>query len=234
MDHIAHNLATLPLAFAALLPVINPVGTALIILGMVGEAPAPVFKRLALRVTIMMMVFIVVTEVLGQTILRFFGISLPVVQVGGGLTLAAMGWKMLSSGGKEAAPTPGASDEEAVLERAFYPYTFPLTVGPGTIVVVLTLSAQATRPGWQATLLAHAGILLAAALLAHAGILLAAALLAALVYVCYRYAPKLGRMLPRSAFNGVQQLISFILLCIGAQIAWGGVSALLASLPTHP
>ena len=222
MDHIAHNLATLPLAFAALLPVINPVGTALIILGMVGEAPAPVFKRLALRVTIMMMVFIVVTEVLGQTILRFFGISPPVVQVGGGLTLAAMGWKMLSSGGKEAAPTPGASDEEAVLERAFYPYTFPLTVGPGTIVVVLTLSAQATRPGWQATLLAHAGILLAAALLA------------ALVYVCYRYAPKLGRMLPRSAFNGVQQLISFILLCIGAQIAWGGVSALLASLPAHP
>ncbi len=222
MDHIAHNLNTLPLAFAALLPVINPVGTALIILGMVGEAPAPVFKRLALRVTIMMMVFIVVTEVLGQAILRFFGISLPVVQVGGGLTLAAMGWKMLSSGGKEAAPTPGASDEEAVLERAFYPYTFPLTVGPGTIVVVLTLSAQATRPGWQATLLAHAGILLAAALLA------------ALVYVCYRYAPKLGRMLPRSAFNGVQQLISFILLCIGAQIAWGGVSALLASLPAHP
>ncbi|MCK9367019.1 MAG: MarC family protein [Metallibacterium scheffleri] len=222
MDHLAHNLATLPLAFAALLPVINPVGTALIILGMVGEAPAPVFKRLALRVTIMMMIFIVVTEVLGQAILRFFGISLPVVQVGGGLTLAAMGWKMLSSGGKEAAPTPGASDEEAVLERAFYPYTFPLTVGPGTIVVVLTLSAQATRPGWQATLLAHAGILLAAALLA------------ALVYVCYRYAPKLGRMLPRSAFNGVQQLISFILLCIGAQIAWGGVSALLASLPAHP
>ena len=222
MDHLAHNLDTLPLAFAALLPVINPVGTALIILGMVGEAPAPVFKRLALRVTIMMMVFIVVTEVLGQAILRFFGISLPVVQVGGGLTLAAMGWKMLSSGGKEAAPTPGASDEEAVLERAFYPYTFPLTVGPGTIVVVLTLSAQATRPGWQATLLAHAGILLASALLA------------ALVYVCYRYAPKLGRMLPRSAFNGVQQLISFILLCIGAQIAWGGVSALLASLPAHP
>jgi multiple antibiotic resistance protein len=222
MDHIAHNLDTLPLAFAALLPVINPVGTALIILGMVGEAPAPVFKRLALRVTIMMMVFIVVTEVLGQAILRFFGISLPVVQVGGGLTLAAMGWKMLSSGGKEAAPTPGASDEEAVLERAFYPYTFPLTVGPGTIVVVLTLSAQATRPGWQATLLAHAGILLASALLA------------ALVYVCYRYAPKLGRMLPRSAFNGVQQLVSFILLCIGAQIAWGGVSALLASLPAHP
>ncbi len=219
---VLQPLDTLPLAFAAVLPVINPVGTALIILGMVGEAPEPVFKRLALRVTLMMLVFILVTELLGQTILRFFGISLPVVQVGGGLTLAAMGWKMLSSGGNEAAPTPGASDEAAVLERAFYPFTFPLTVGPGTIVVVLTLSAQATRPGWQATLLAHLGILLAAALLA------------ALVYACYRYAPRLGRMLPRSAFNGVQQLISFILLCIGAQIAWGGISALLASVHTAP
>ena len=212
-------LDTLPLAFAALLPVINPVGTALIILGMVGEAPAPVYKRLALRVTVLMLVFILVTELLGQAILHFFGISMPVVQVGGGLTLAAMGWKMLSSGGKEAAPTPGAGDEEAVLERAFYPFTFPLTVGPGTIVVVLTLSAQATRATWQATVLAHVGVLLGAALLA------------ALVYVCYRYAPRLGRMLPQSAFNGVQQLISFILLCIGAQIAWGGASALLASVP---
>ncbi len=222
MEHILHELDTLPLAFAALLPVINPVGTALIILGMVGEAPEPVFRRLALRVTVMMLVFILVTELLGQGILRFFGISLPVVQVGGGLTLAAMGWKMLSSGGKEAAPTPGASDEEAVLERAFYPFTFPLTVGPGTIVVVLTLSAQATRHSIQATLLAHVGILLGASLLA------------ALVYVCYRYAPKLGRMLPRSAFNGVQQLISFILLCIGAQIAWGGAFALLSTVRAHP
>ncbi len=222
MEHVLRELDTLPLAFAALLPVINPVGTALIILGMVGEAPEPVFRRLALRVTVMMLVFILVTELLGQGILRFFGISLPVVQVGGGLTLAAMGWKMLSSGGKEAAPTPGASDEEAVLERAFYPFTFPLTVGPGTIVVVLTLSAQATRRSLQATLLAHVGILLGASLLA------------ALVYVCYRYAPKLGRMLPRSAFNGVQQLISFILLCIGAQIAWGGAFALLSTVRAHP
>ena len=222
MEHVLRELDTLPLAFAALLPVINPVGTALIILGMVGEAPEPVFRRLALRVTVMMLVFILVTELLGQGILRFFGISLPVVQVGGGLTLAAMGWKMLSSGGKEAAPTQGASDEEAVLERAFYPFTFPLTVGPGTIVVVLTLSAQATRRSLQATLLAHVGILLGASLLA------------ALVYVCYRYAPKLGRMLPRSAFNGVQQLISFILLCIGAQIAWGGAFALLSTVRAHP
>ncbi len=222
MPALLRGLDTLPLAFAALLPVINPIGTALIILGMVGEAPEAVFRTLALRVTVLMMVFILITEVLGQGILRFFGISLPVVQVAGGLTLAAMGWKMLSSGGKEAAPTPGAGDEDAVLERAFYPFTFPLTVGPGTIVVVLTLSAQATYRTWQATLLAHLGILLGAALLA------------ALVYVCYRYAPRLGRMLPQSAFNGAQQLISFILLCIGAQIAWGGAAALLAGVHAYP
>jgi multiple antibiotic resistance protein len=104
-----------------------------------------------------------------------------------------------------------------MMQQAFYPFTFPLTVGPGVMVVVLTLSAHAARPTWQGTLLAHAGILVASGLLAI------------LVYLCYGNAPRLQRLLPPSVSAGVLRLMSFVLLCIGAQIAWEGLDLLLKS-----
>lgn len=212
------NLSTLPQTFAALMPLINPFGTALLILALVGPQPADVYKRLAGKVAWMMMVFVLVVELIGQWLLHFFGISLPMLQFSGGLTLAAMGWRTLADADHVAAATASAGGESAVLQQAFYPYTFPLTVGPGVIVVLLTLSAHATGPTLQATLLAHLGILLGAALQA------------ALVYVCYRFAPRLGEKLSHTAVNGIQQLMAFILLCIGGQIAWGGAESLLREL----
>ena len=217
---LAHALAFIPLAFAALLPLVNPIGSALILLGMVGQAPASTYRQLAARIAIGMLIFVAVIELLGSWLLKFFGISLPVVQVGGGLTLAAMGWNMLNA--REAAPgaeaPPSLPDAESVMDRVFYPLTFPLTVGPGVIVVVLTLSAHASSEHWQESVLAHGAIFVAALLLAL------------LVYISYAYAPKLARLIPQHAFNGVQRLISFILLCIGVQIAWGGLDTLMRSL----
>lgn len=216
-------LAIVPTAFAALMPVVNPFGTALIILGMVGSQPEAVYRQLAAKVTVLMLVYVAVVILIGQWLLHFFGISLPVMQVGGGLTLAAMGWRTLA-GGQSAAGGSGngaAADARSILDNAFYPYTFPLTVGPGTMVVLLTLSAHATRGHALTTLLSHAGIFVGAMLQA------------ALVYVCYRYAPKLAQRLSPSAVNAIQQLMAFILLCIGGQIAWGGISSLAHEL-AHP
>lgn len=216
----ATALSFIPLAFAALLPLLNPLGSALILLGIVGDEPPEVYRRLAWRITLGTLGFIAVVELLGAWILKFFGISLPVLQVGGGLTLAAMGWSMLNA--REASPdvTPRARpDADSVMQQVFYPLTFPLTVGPGVIVVVLTLSAHASGRDWLPSVLAHAAIFIAAILVAVP------------VYLCYAYAPRLKRMIPEHAASGVQRLISFILLCIGVQIAWGGLATLLRGLP---
>ncbi len=142
------------------------------------------------------------------------------VDLHGGLTLAAMGWRTLAGGRTTGAESEQVKDEDAqrILDSAFYPYTFPLTVGPGTMVVLLTLSAHVTHGAPMTTLLSHAAIFIAALLQAL------------LVYLCYRYAPKLAQRLSPSAINAVQQLMAFILLCIGGQIAWGGVSALARQL----
>lgn len=214
------SLKFVPLAFAALLPLLNPLGSALIVMNIVGDEPPDVYRRLAWRIALDMLIFIALIELLGAAILHFFGISLPVLQVAGGLTLAVMGWTMLNAHEAPATAAPDAGrDAESVMDLVFYPLTFPVTVGPGVIVVVLTLSADAAGPDWEATFLSHLAIFVAAMLLA------------VLVFLSYAYAPRLQRMIPAHVASGVQRLISFILLCIGAQIAWGGIATLLRSLP---
>ena len=212
-------LKFIPLTFVALLPIINPVGTSLILLNIVGRAPPVVFRKLAWRIALGMLVFIGIIEVFGAMLLKFFGISLPVLQVSGGLTLAAMGWSMLNA--KEESDTEASAvdhDEKTLMGKVFYPLTFPLTAGPGAIVVIITLSAHASDREWKQRLLAHGAIFIAVALIA------------ALVYLCYAYAPRLSRLIPPNVASGVQRLVSFILLCIGVQIAWGGFDSLLGTL----
>ena len=83
------------LAFSALLPLINPFGSALIFVGLVGPAPAAVYRTLARKIAINNIVFLAIIELLGSAILKFFGISLPIIQVAGGLVMpAALNWSV--------------------------------------------------------------------------------------------------------------------------------------------
>jgi multiple antibiotic resistance protein len=152
------------LAFSALLPVINPLGSALILLGVAGNAPGPVFRKLALKIAIRTTLFLVIVELVGTALLRFFGISLPVVQVAGGLVLATIGWTLLNQAEPQTSPDQAQVAEvsfESLQEKIFYPLTFPLTAGPGCIVVMLTLSAQASMPRILDEAMTHLGIFLA-------------------------------------------------------------------------
>lgn len=206
------------LAFSALLPVVNPLGSALVFLGLVGPAPEVVYRDLARKVAIRTTVFFLVVELVGTALLTFFGISLPVVQVAGGLVLASMGWTLLNQ--RDLRPSADAvavieTDEGALAEKVFYPLTFPVTIGPGCIVVMLTLSAHASVKGMSENLLSHSAILLAVIALS------------VLVFFCYAYAPKITQRISPQTAHGILRIIAFVLLCIGVQICWNGVHSLI-------
>lgn len=107
------------LAFSALLPVINPLGSALVFLGVVGNAPTVIFRNLARRVAFSTVLFLLLIELIGAALLTFFGISLPVVQLAGGFVLAAMGWGLLNdkNGGTAGKQTPAEVDYSGTLEE---------------------------------------------------------------------------------------------------------------------
>jgi len=215
------------LAFSALLPIINPIGSALIFLGLVGDAPPAVFRSLARRIAINNIIFLAVIELIGSAILRFFGISLPIVQVAGGLVISSIGWSLLNQkdadasaqNKQEEADACNDSDTKALEQKAFYPFTFPITSGPGTLVVTLTLSAHASH-----TRLLDYG-------LSHGGLFLAIVVISVICYFCYAYAPRLTRSISPGTVHGILRVMAFIVLSIGVQIAWNGLSALYVQLP---
>jgi multiple antibiotic resistance protein len=214
------------IGFSVLLPLINPLGSALVFLGLVGDAPPAVIRSLARKIAINNVIFLAVIELLGATILNFFGISLPIVQLSGGIVIAAMGWSVLNerSAGvssrkkEEETAAGGGPDTQHLEEGVFYPFTFPITSGPGTLVGLLTLTAHISG-----------GVLLQN-ILGHIGVFLSVIVISVLCYFCYAYAPTLAKKISQSTAHGILRVIAFILLCIGIQIAWNGLSQLLAAV----
>lgn len=214
------------IAFSALLPLINPLGTAFVFLGLVGEAQPEVYRALARRIAINNVIFLAVIELLGAAILNFFGISLPIVQFSGGIVIAAMGWSVLNerdsseSSRRKQEETDAVNEDRtrALQQKAFYPFTFPVTSGPGTLVALLTVTAHISDR------------VISKNVLAHIGVFLAVVVLSVLVYFCYAYAPRLTKAIPPSTAHGMLRVVAFILLCIGVQIAWNGLAELIGKI----
>ena len=215
---------TLLLIVGALFPIVNPLGNAPIFLSLTREFSSATRAVLAWKIALNGFVLLVVSLLIGTNILTFFGISLPVVQVGGGLVVIATGWGLLNreDDEEEQRESKKAATTAHISQRAFYPLTLPLTVGPGSISVAITVGAN--RPeGTEA----HWPLLVAA--------VLGPAVVAITIYLSYRFAERIARALGETAMKVLIRLSSFILLCIGVQILWNGASALLRSIvQNHP
>lgn len=183
------------------------------------------YRHLARGIAINNIVFLAIIELLGVTILKFFGISLPIVQFAGGIVIAAMGWSVLNE--RDARATSNKKKQEAdenekpehdFEQEIFYPFTFPITSGPGTLVALLTVTAHNSR---------HS---ISNEVLSHVGVFLAIVVLSVLVYVCYGNAPKITKMIPPATAHGILRVVAFILFCIGVQISWNGLSELIRTI----
>ena len=130
---------------AALLPIVNPLGSAPIFLAHSADLPPAARTHLAWVVARNALLLLVAAMLAGSYVLAFFGISIPIVRVAGGLVVLATGWQLLHAGDELDAPPAATSDawRRETARRGFYPLTFPLTVGPGSISVAITLGAGA-------------------------------------------------------------------------------------------
>lgn len=209
------------LIVTALFPIVDPLGGSPFFLAMTNEYLPEARRALSWRIALNSFVLLVGSYFVGTYILAFFGISLPIVQVGGGIVLVAMGWALLM---QRAESADGASRKnihpQDVGDQAFYPLTLPLTVGPGSISVAITLGANAAHSHAL-----HPLVILAA--------LVGSALIALTIFLCYGFADRLARVLGQTGMSVMIKLSAFLLVCIGAQIVWNGVKALLESVTVH-
>ena len=209
------------LIVSALFPIVDPVGGSPFFLAMTGDYLPEARRALSWRIAVNSFLLLVASYFVGTYILSFFGISLPIVQVGGGIVLVSMGWAMLieRDEGCDAGHRKNIHPED-VVRQAFYPLTLPLTVGPGSISVAITLGANAARSHAL-----HPLMILAA--------LVGSALIALSIFLCYGFANRLALVLGQTGMSVMTKLSSFLLVCIGAQIVWNGIKALLESVTLH-
>jgi multiple antibiotic resistance protein len=211
-------LKLVALVFAALASITNPPASVPIFLASTVGCSTDMRRALAWRIGANVFFILVVSMFIGSYILDFFGLSLPIVQVGGGLLIMSFGWRFLHQRDEEAAaPSATTWKPEELATRAFYPLTLPLTVGPGSISVAITLGANTSQTGIN--IVAQV-----------ASMIVGVALIALSIYLCYRFAEGIARVLGQTGTSVFLRLSAFIALCIGVQITWNGVSALLKTL----
>jgi multiple antibiotic resistance protein len=218
IDDLRFFFDTVLVAIAALLPIVDPLGGAPVYLAMTtGLTPAE-RARMAQLVAINSFALLLASILIGAYVLDFFGVSIPAVQVAGGFIVCAIAWSLLTS-----PSTPAVSERsttasaEALSQRAFYPLTMPLTVGPGSISVAMTLGANPPR-GLRS---------LVTTAMAH---VLGVFIVAVSIYLCYRYADRILHKLGTTGTNVLIRLTAFILFCIGVQIMWNGMRSLILSV----
>ena len=218
-DHIVLVLQASILVLAALFPIVNPIGSAAVFLAMVSGIDAQLQRKLVNRITMYSFFLLFVSMLCGGKILSFFGIALYSVQIGGGIIVAVNGWLLLTRDAqKDSAATP---NPEEVLNQAFYPYTLPLTVGPGSISVAVALGAHLPSE-------LHAKSFISPDILAAS--ILGTVVTCAIVYICYRWARNAAILLGKSGTTVLMRLSSFILFCIGIQILTSGIRSYIESL----
>ena len=208
-----------------LLPILNPIAVAPIYLSMTGPMEQAMANRLSKRIAINCFFLLMGAIFIGSYVLDFFGISLPIVRVAGGIVVAMAGWRLLNDQGQDSlrnsvAASAGKWTKEEMRRHSFFPFSFPLTVGPGAIAASITLGAQMpTKPvDWIMTGIAS----VIGVLITTLGI-----------FLCYRFARNLESFLGEVGTTVLMRLSAFILLCIGIEIGWTGISALLADLGLH-
>lgn len=209
------------LVLATMLPILNPAATAPIFLTLTEGAAGRTRTLLARKIARNMFWLMTASMLIGSYVLDFFGISLPIVRVGGGLILAAMAWRLLGA-------TPANIDSRTELaesftpdharRQAFYPLTFPISCGPASIAVAITVGVTLHDVKPVLSLARMSGAL--AALL----------VIGILMYLAFRYAGRMLQLLGDAGAAVFVRLSAFILLCLGVQIVWDGVSELLRSL----
>ena len=199
-------------AFPSLFSIINPIGGAFIFDGLMREAGRDVRAKVAARIGVYSMLIMFGALWVGAYVLNFFGVSIDALRIAGGLVVSATGWnscrqEIRALNGRAPRSRHPRVDRRPVADGVF-PLTLPLTTGPGTIAVAITLGS--VRPP-RCGLLAF-----------FVGVSLAAAANSALIWIAYRYADRFTALIGVTGRHVIVRLSAFLLMCIGVQIIVGG------------
>jgi multiple antibiotic resistance protein len=185
-------------AFAALFPIVNPVGGVAVFFALTSNDTAAERNAIAMRVAFFVVLILLAFEFGGSYLLEFFGISLAALRIAGGLIVAHTAWTMVTASSRM---TPTESAEAVSKDDiAFSPMAMPLLAGPGAIGVVLALAARPDPQIWLS------------------GIAIAVVAMGVLIYALLRLGGPVVRRLSPGTLSAFDRILGFLILAIAIEL----------------
>jgi multiple antibiotic resistance protein len=205
LQHILRDLPSAAVAtFLALFPIVNPFGAVPLFFALTADFSPSERTRTALKTAAYVIVILVVFLFFGRFVLIFFGISLPVLRIAGGLIVANTAWGMVTGGSRI---TAAESSEASVKEDiSLTPMAMPMLSGPGSIGVIMGLAADANST------------------VSYVGMVIGVVALGLVVYLFLRLGGPLVKRLGPGAAGAINRIFGFLLLAIAVQLVWDGVA----------
>jgi multiple antibiotic resistance protein len=205
---IGQFLRTIPASalatFLALFPIVDPFGGIPIFFTMTSGWDSRERTWTAIKTGIWVFVILATFLFFGRFVLYFFGISLPVLKIAGGLIVANTAWGMVTS---TARITPAESNEAQSKEDiSLTPLAMPLMSGPGAIGVVMGLAAGVGNAA------------------GYIGMVIGIAAVALSVSLFFWMGGPLVRKLGPSAVGAINKIFGFLILAIAVQLVWDGIA----------
>lgn len=204
----------IPMSYAAIFAVLNPLGSAMFFLTLTQGLDSDTHRFLSRRIAVNTILLLFAVVLFGSWILEFFGISIPIMQVGGGLIVAAISWQVITQTDDKSTTSGVIKTREEGLAKAFFPLTMPITAGPGSMAVTLTLSAHQFHGSMKESIFGELGLLIAIVMVAIT------------TYFCYTYADKIAKKAGPTGTNVIVKISGFINFCISLTIIWRGIQGL--------
>jgi multiple antibiotic resistance protein len=202
-------LVSIGVALIALLPIVNPLGTAVLLLSISTHLTREERNRQITRACLYMAGILLLFLLAGHLIMELFGISIPGIRIAGGMVIGFLGFKMLFPDEEPIAPS-NRQEAQQKEDISFTPLAMPSLAGPGAIAVVITMSSAITgRHGIDKVF-------------AYAGVVLAVLLTVGVSWIVLRGAEPLRRVLGVNGVSGLGRIMGFLLVCIGTQFVING------------
>jgi multiple antibiotic resistance protein len=220
---VASLIADILFGFTGLISIINPIGIAFVFLDRTASLTSDERSALSRQIAINAMIVLLVAFFIGTPILHFFGISMEALRIGGGLAVAVGGWQMLNAPDTQPVDQSNVKrvDADSARSKAFFPFTIPLTTGPGSIATAVALTANRTHKLSEFVTSSIASVVISL-------------LVGLSVYLVYSRAAVFAKYLGVEGTKVAMRVSSFLLLCIGVQIILTGVSEFLIPIATMP
>jgi multiple antibiotic resistance protein len=189
------------ITFAALFSVINPLGSVPIFLGLTQDDSKESKNKTALWASINVFIILVISFFIGKVILNFFGISIDVLRIAGGVVICSSGFGLLSGtfSKKRGVNKKVTDDAQQRNDISLTPLAIPMMAGPGSMSLLIAMEQD--YPELLQKLIIVAAILV----------------VAITVFLILRSANYISKLLGASGIVAISRIIGFLVLAIGIQ-----------------